>query len=154
MKKDEIEIIKLDYEKTLSVLDKIENLLFQIKNWAVISCSAIIVFGISQKSMLILCTNFFLVLAFCFLEIIYKSFHEDCLEKSYKLEELITQSLVPTSQLPENYQFGIGHKIEPVKIKRAFAIFSNKERWHIRAFYLLIILSTTIALVLVDLLHN
>jgi hypothetical protein len=141
------QILFLDYDKTLAFIDKADGQLFQIRNWAIVSCSAVVAFAVSQKIPIILAANAFLVICFLFLELIYKSFHEDCLGKGHYLEVLIKQSLDPSFKLPTEYQFGIGHEIKAPKLRKMFKILFSCERWHICAVYLGLIIVTALAAV-------
>jgi flagellar motor protein MotB len=138
MPKTEQELLLFDYEKTLEFLNKADGLLFQIKNWAIVSCSAVLAFGVSQKSLIIVAGTFFLIAGFCLLELVYKSFHDDCIAKSYGLEKLIQDSLKPSFVLPSGYEFGVGHAIEPPRFRRLLGLLLKKDRWHIGIFYFMI----------------
>ena len=145
MTDQEREMLLLDYDKTLAFIDKAEGHLFQIRNWAIVSCSAVVAFAVSQQSPIVLAANVFLVSCFCLLEVIYKSFHEDGIQKSYYLEEVIQKSSDASFQLPEDYQFGIGHTIALPRPGKLLRILFNRDRWHIGALYVGLFLLTALA---------
>lgn len=67
-----IEALHKDYESTLSFIDKCDDHMFKIKNWALITTSAIIAFSISREMPLIVLVNIVLISAFIYMELIYK----------------------------------------------------------------------------------
>jgi hypothetical protein len=142
-------LLLLDYEKTLDFLDKTDNLLFQIKNWSIASSSAVLAFGVSQKSVVIVAGNLVLIAGFYLLELIYESFHADCIAKSHKLEELIYKNLESSFALPSDYKFGIGHTIEPPRPRKLGKLLITKDRWHIGVLYYTLAFVDVIAIVYV-----
>jgi hypothetical protein len=145
MKDKEVELIKFDYERTQDFVDKADGFLFQIRNWAMVSCSAVVTYAVSEKNGIVLLANIFLVFGFCTFELIYKSFHEDCIRKGYELEKLLLQSLDTKSELPSDYQFGIGHAIRVPRFKGLVSILFNRNRWHIGIVYLALLIMTALA---------
>ncbi len=150
MKEKEAELLKFDYEKTLAFLDKADGWLFQIRNWALVSCSAVVTYAVSIERTIVLLANIFLILCFCIFELIYKSFHEDCIKKSHELEELIQKSLDTKSELPSDYQFGIGHAILVPRFKRLLSILLNRGRWHIGIVYIALLIMTALAAIYIQ----
>lgn len=136
MTEDECDLLKLDYKTTIAFLDKADGWLFQIRNWAAVSSSAVVAYSVSKDNLLVLGLAPFLVMGFWFFELIYKSFHEDCIGKSYQLEEILRDCVRPGSEMPGDYEFGIGHAIEPVRVRRLLEIVRNPKRWHNNVAYL------------------
>ena len=151
MNHDELNLIKFDYEKTLDFLDKADSWLFQIRNWAGVSTTGIVAYAVSSKSAITLVANVFLIIGFCFFELIYKSFHEDCVSKSYILEGLLQKSLDPDTSLPENYKFGIGHAIDVVHPKKLIRILFSRKRWHLGIVYVGLTIMTCLAAIYIKL---
>lgn len=145
MKPKEFETIRYDYDKTVAFIDKLDDQIFRMKGWALMTCSAVIAYGISRGDRRVLCANFFIVLAFLFQEMAYKTFHESGIRKCMELEEIIQADLKKQAKLPNGYVFGIGHKIEPVTFAKIFEIIGNPARWHSIFLYVLIIVATTVA---------
>ena len=143
-----IDLLKFDYEKTLAFIDKMDGYLFRVRNWGLVSCSGVLAFGIRQQSYLILGMNLLLAAGILFIELIYKSFHEDAISKSTYLEELI-QHYQDESSIPKEYEFGIGHSIHPLHVGDMAKILFNKKRWHIWVFYLSLAIVTAIAAIVI-----
>ena len=137
--------VLLDYEVTRNFIDKIDGQLFQIKGWALFTASGVIAYGVSQKSEFILLTNIVVVSAFCFLEMIYKTFHETAIGRMPLLERIIHGDLKPRYKLPLDYRFGLGAEINPPSWKAIKRIFTHPGRWHLVGYYFMIILGTIFA---------
>ena len=82
------EILIKDYEVTQAFIDKIDGFLFWIRNWAIVSSSAVIVYSLTSEYRYIVFSNFLIVLGFLFVELIQKSFHEDAMKHSKKFERI------------------------------------------------------------------
>jgi hypothetical protein len=145
--KEEKKILLLDYEKTLAYIDKADGQLFQIRGWALGFCSAVVAFAVTQNAALILGGNCVLILAFCLLELIYKSFHDDAIARGHRLESIIKASLDPASPLPPDYVFGIGHQIQVPSLRRVLQILWRPTRWHVGALYVGLLALTAISAV-------
>ncbi len=143
----EKEILLKDYEITKAFIDKIDRYLFWIRNWTIVLCSAVIVFALTNHSEIILISNFFIIGGFLFLELIQKSFHEDAITHSKKIEKIIRESINANNPLPEDYNFGLGHAIKRVTTKKLMKIFINPDRWHNIAFYILVLLFSVSSLI-------
>ena len=136
------ELVLLDYDKTQNFIDKIDEFLFRIRNWALIAASGVIAYAVSNKNAPILIANIFIIVGFMAIELCWKSFHEDALAKGSDLEKLIDQYLLKGKPLPTTYRFGIGEAIHTVSLKRMVRILLNLGRWHNLAFYLLLALAS------------
>ena len=143
------EILIKDYESTQAFIDKIDSFLFWIRNWTIVLCSAVIVFAVTNHSAIILLSNILIICGFIFIELIQKSFHEDALKHSYEVEKIIQESIFGNKPIPGNYQFGLGHSIEIVTLKRLKSILFHRGRWHNVAFYLLILFFSFAALLVI-----
>lgn len=146
MKKEEI-LIK-DYELTQAYIDKIDRFLFWIRNWAIVACSGVIVFGVTKNEQYIILSNLFILLAFLFLELIQKSFQENAMTHSKEIEKIIQFHLEGNNKIPKDYHFGIAHSLNTVKKKNLKNIIFNKARWHNLAFYGVIMLFTLATFIL------
>ena len=71
-----IEALREDFSQTLAYIDKCDDHIFKIKNWALLTSSAIIAFSISQDHDAFALANLALLVAFIYLELIYKSFQD------------------------------------------------------------------------------
>ncbi len=115
------ELLRLDYDKTLAFIDKADGQLWFIRNWALTANAAIIAFGVSAGSWAVILAALVLVVGFFGLELIVKSFHEDAIGQSYRLEELLVKAAKGPLDLTD-YEFGIGHTIKEPKFGRMVAL--------------------------------
>jgi len=77
---DPSEALKLDYDSTCAFIDKCDELMFRIKNWALITTSAVVAYSISSQQELIVFSNLILVPAFLYMELIYKSLQDSAID--------------------------------------------------------------------------
>ena len=75
-----IDALKEDFAQTLEFIDKCDNHIFQIKNWALLTSSAVVAYSMSQRQHSIALANIALLVAFLYLELIYKSFQDTAIE--------------------------------------------------------------------------
>lgn len=141
------DLIKLDYDKTLSFIDKTDDILFRIKNWAITTNAAIFAVAISTKNKYCLFINFVLIFCFWLLELFYKCFHENALSKSYLMEELLYSDF-EDEKVRETYTFGLGHAIELPSIKKMLRIVFF--RFHMSFLYLGLLILTLFGFFLFD----
>ena len=59
-----IEILREDFAQTFGFIDKCDEHIFKIKNWALLTSSAVIAFSISQKHDILALANLALLLSF------------------------------------------------------------------------------------------
>ncbi len=145
-----IEILKCDYESTLAFIDKCDDHMFKIKNWALITTSAVIAFAISRDKDLLVLVNLGLAFAFLYLELIYKLFQDSAIAHANDAAERIDQYLLDASKttLTTSYTFGFGRGLEYPDVKAIFQLAKSHSRRHIIHFYLLIALISLGALVI------
>lgn len=136
---EKIDLLLLDYKQTNAFVDKVDNQLFTIRNWAITTTGAVFALAITTKQPFVLLTNVFLILGFFMKELSYKCFHEDAIGKSHVLEEIIQKSQ-GKNELISDYTFGIGHTIKMPTLKNMAEIVWN--RWHITVFYLGLVIIT------------
>ena len=137
-----IEALKEDYESTLGFIDKCDDLMFKIKNWALVTTSAVIAFSISRDQDSIVLVNLVLILAFMYLELIYKSFQDAAIQHTTDLAERIDKHLAGEAAelLLQDYRFGFGRKLQYPSLGQIGKVLRNKYRRHIVNFYGLIAL--------------
>ena len=145
-----IDILKEDFAQTLEFIDKCDSHIFQIKNWAIVTSSAIIAFSISQDRDALVLVNPPLLLAFIYLELIYKSFQDTAIQHTTDISQRIDKFLANSeiTNLLAGYSHGFGRKLQYPSIDRVFSILGNRNRWHIRHFYGLLVLISIGAFVL------
>lgn len=148
--------VLLDYQYTTEFVNRMDAVLFQIRSWSGVACAAVISYAVSKNSIRILSANVLLGICFLFIELIYKSFHENGISHSHDLEEIIHYDAVHSggAPLPRGYQFGIGHAIQAPTLKRLLKILTNRRRWHIHVFYLLILFVSALAGLLIFMLRT
>lgn len=135
-----IEIVTEDYDRTLSFIDKCDDHIFKIKNWALVTSSAVIAFSISRDKDAIVLVNMVLLPAFLYLELIYKSFQDTAIDHTTDLSGRIDRYFLKPSDpaLLMGYTHGFGRKLKYPAAKRVFSILRNRNRWHILNFYSLL----------------
>ena len=135
-----IAALKEDFAQTLEFIDKCDNHIFQIKNWALLTSSAVVAYSMSQRQHSIALANIALLVAFLYLELIYKSFQDTAIEHNADISGRIDKCLAePKEQgLLVGYSHGFGRKLKYPSVGRVFSILGNRKRWHILNFYLLL----------------
>lgn len=135
-----IEILKEDFVQTVAFIDKCDDHIFKIKNWALLTSSAVIAFSISQDHDVIALANLALLVAFIYLELIYKSFQDTAIQHttdiSQRIDKYLTDPSVP--ELLAGYEHSYGRKLQYPSVRRVFSILGNRNRWHILNFYSLL----------------
>ena len=137
-----IEILKEDFSQTLGYIDKCDGHIFKIKNWALVTSSAIVAFSISQDNDVIALVNLPLLLAFIYLELNYKLFQDTAIEHTTDISSRIDRYMVDPSatNILEGYSHSFGRKLKYPSIGRVFAILGNPNRRHVLNFYVLLAL--------------
>lgn len=135
-----IDALREDFAQSLGFIDKCDDHIFKIKNWALITSSAVIAFSISQGHDGIALTNVLLLLGFIYLELIYKSFQDVAIQHTTDISERIDRYLADPSrtELLSGYSHSFGRKLQYPSVVRVFGILRNRKRWHILNFYLLL----------------
>lgn len=135
-----IDALREDYSQTLAFIDKCDDHMFKIKNWALFTSSAVIAFAVSQDHDAISLANLALLVAFIYLELMYKSFQDTAIVHSRNISDRIDRYLANpnTKNLLAGYSYGFGGKLEYPSIGRVFSIMRNSHRRHILNFYLLL----------------
>lgn len=135
-----IETLTEDFAQTLNFIDKCDDHIFKIKNWALLTSSAVIAFSIAQDHDVIALANLALLSAFIYLELIYKSFQDTAIQHTTDISQRIDKHLTDpsTANLLAGYNHSFGRKLQYPSIKRVFSILCNGNRWHILNFYLLL----------------
>jgi hypothetical protein len=133
---EHIDVLKEDYDGTLAFIDKCDQHMFAIKNWALVTTSAVIAFAISQHQHAIVWVNLLLVPAFAYLEVIYKTFQDTAVEHSTDISQRIDRYLAgDTSELLAGYKHGFGRRLQYPSYGQVRKVWSNPNRFHIRNFY-------------------
>ena len=132
-----IDILREDFAQTLGFIDKCDDHIFKIKNWALLTSSAVIAFAVAQGHDFFALANLALLLAFIYLELIYKSFQDTAIEHTTDISKRIDKYLADPSvaNLLVGYSHGFGRKLQYPSIHRVFSILGNHNRWHISHFY-------------------
>ncbi len=88
-----IDALREDFAQTLGFIDKCDDHIFKIKNWALLTSSAVIAFSVSQHHTFFALANLALLIAFIYLELIYKSFQDTAIEHSADISARIDRYL-------------------------------------------------------------
>jgi len=137
-----IDVLKEDFAQTVAFIDKCDDHIFKIKNWGLLTSSAVIAFSISQHHGAIALANLPLLVAFIYLELIYKSFQDTAIQHTTDISQRIDKYLVDPSaaELLVDYNHSYGRKLQYPSVRRVFSILGNRNRWHILNFYVLLAL--------------
>jgi hypothetical protein len=137
IKVEVIEVLREDFAQTVEFIDKCDDHIFKIKNWALLTSSAVIAFSVAQDHDAIALANLALLVAFIYLELIYKSFQDTAIEHTSDISKRIDMYLLDPScdSLLDGYNHSYGRKLKYPSVFRVFGILKNKSRWHILNFY-------------------
>ncbi len=137
-----IEALRENFSQSLEFIDKCDDHIFKIKNWALLTSSAVIAFSVSQNHDAIALANLALLIAFIYLELIYKSFQDTAIEHSTDISVRIDKYLAnpTTADLLVGYSHSFGRKLQYPSVRRVFSILTDNNRWHILNFYSLLAL--------------
>lgn len=135
-----IDILREDYAQTLSFIDKCDDHIFKIKNWAIVTSSAVIAFAISQDYDILPLSNLVLLIAFVYLELIYKYLQNIAIQHSADISKRIDKYLEDPDQegLLHGYNYGFGGKLIYPSVNRVFGVLRLKYQRHILNFYSLL----------------
>ncbi len=136
-----MDILREDFSQTLAFIDKCDDHIFKIKNWAIVTSSAVIAFAISQDHDVITLMNPFLLVGFLYLELMYKSFQDSAIKHTDDISKRIDRYLInPDSEdLLEGYEHSFGRKLNyPYIWPVLVGILRHKQRRHILNFYILL----------------
>lgn len=136
-----IETLKEDFAQTLAFIDKCDDHIFRIKNWALLTSSGVIAFAVAKNKAAVALTNLGLLVAFMYLELIYKSFQDTAIEHTTDVSRRIDKYLADPNMinLITGYQHSFGRKLKYPSVPRVFLLLSNRNRWHILNFYGLLV---------------
>ena len=135
-----IDALREDFSQTLAFIDKCDDHMFKIKNWALFTSSAVIAFAVSQDHDAISLANLALLVAFIYLELMYKSFQDTAIVHNRDISERIDRYLEnpDVENLLAGYSHGFGRKLEYPSVWRVLSILRNSHRRHIVNFYALL----------------
>ena len=130
------QLMNKDYDNTLKFIDKCDDHIFKIKNWVLITVSAVIAFGITKDKEIVIIANLAIILAFLYLELFYKSLQDDAISHSSKLESRLEEFCKGNeSDSIDGYSFGIGKVLTYPKLEKMWKTLSHPYRRHIVIFY-------------------
>ena len=134
---DPVKALISDYDSSLDYIDKCDAHMFRIKNWTLITTSAVVAYSISSGTEFVVLVNLILIPAFLYLELIYKSFQDSAIDHTTDISERIDRALSQdgTDDLITGYEFGFGRKLQYPSLSRCMKILRNKNRKHILNFY-------------------
>ena len=137
---DAIEILREDLSQTLSFIDKCDDHMFKVKNWALVTTSAVIAFAIARDRDYLPLANIAFCFAFIYLELMYKSFQDSAIDHSRELSKRIDSYLAGSEkkEILDGYKHGFGRTLEYPSLMRVFSLLGDRHRWHILTFYLLL----------------
>ena len=149
---EKIDILREDFSQTLAFIDKCDSHIFKIKNWAIITSSAVIAFAVSQNHDVLSLANIPLMFPFLYLHLMYKSFQDTAIDHSGDISERIDEHLQNpgAEDLLAGYSHSFGRKLWYPSVRRVSSILLKKDRRHILNFYLLLGLCSILGFVAAD----
>lgn len=138
---DHIDLLREDYSQTLSFIDKSDEHMFKVKNWALVTSSAVVAFAISQDRELMVLGNVFVLIAFLYLELMYKSFQDSAIEHNADISNRIDRYIANENdeELLQGYTHSFGRKLKYPSVGRVFGVLKDSKRRHISNFYVLLV---------------
>lgn len=132
-----IDILKEDFAQTVEFIDKCDNHIFQIKNWAILTSSAVIAFSVSQGKNKFALANLAVLFAFLYLELIYKSFQDTAIQHTDDVSKRIDKYLAEpeATDLLNGYEHSYGRRLKYPSLARVWSILCKPTRRHILYFY-------------------
>lgn len=132
-----LDVLREDFAQTLGFIDKCDDHIFKIKNWALLTSSAVIAFSVSQDHDSLALANLALLFAFIYLELIYKSFQDSAIEHNIDISQRVDKYLADPSctDLLAGYRHSFGRKLQYPSVQRVFSILVKRKHWHILNFY-------------------
>ena len=134
----------MDYEKTLAAIDKYDGHVQEIKNWSLTACGGVLLFGLKEKSVAIMMLTWFMAVGFCFVALICKTLLIAARDHAAELEKLIQ---VWDQQEQPQYRFGLVGSAPELRWKNLCQTAKHPLGWHVTAFYALIIIVTSLAVI-------
>jgi hypothetical protein len=101
-----MDFLKLDYEAAQAVVNKFDGHLFAVRNWAVTTTGAIAALSLSVAQPLVLLVGLGPSVVFAFLELMYKGYHDEAVDKRGYVERQIQQVAVKSSRLTPTISSG------------------------------------------------
>ena len=137
-----IDILREDFTQTLGFIDKCDDHIFKIKNWALFTSSAVIAFSVTQNQYAFALANLFILVAFIYLELIYKSFQDMAIVHSTDISERIDKYFADPSgsDLLDDYNHSFGRKLRYPSVRHVFSNLIISKHWHILGYYSLLAL--------------
>lgn len=144
-----IDILVDDYHTTLGFIDKCDDHLFKIRNWALVASSAVIAYSISTGKAWLPLISIVFLMAFLYLELIYKSFQDAAIKHSNDLSVRIDKHFSePGIGNPiHEYKHGFGRHLRYPSVVHVFTSFIKQKHWHILSFYALLAIFSVAACV-------
>jgi uncharacterized membrane protein len=123
-----LDLLKLDYEAARAVVDKLDNHLFAVRNWAVTTIGAIAALSATVDKPPVLLVGLVPTFLFGVLELMYKGFHDDAISHSRYLERQIHRVAILGTMPEADYEFGIGGHIHRPRLHRmAWTLLNRRE---------------------------
>ena len=137
-----IDVLREDFSQTLGFIDKCDDHIFKIKNWALFTSSAVIAFSVTQNQYAFSLANIFILVAFIYLELIYKLFQDIAIVHSTDISERIDKYLADPScsDLLDDYNHSFGRKLRYPSARHVFSNLVISKHWHILGYYSLLAL--------------
>jgi hypothetical protein len=122
-----IDLLKFDYQVARSLIDKFENHVFIVRNWAITTTGAIVAISLSADQRLILVVGLVPPIFFGLLELIYQCWTWEAVEYSRDIEVRLHQVAIENRGLDDDYQFGVRRWIHRPGLGRMVQMFFRRR---------------------------
>ena len=102
-----LDLLRLDYEISRSVINAFTDRLFTVRNWAVTLTGAIVALSLTAEQPVVLAVGLVPPLFFAFLESIYQSWLSSAILRSEYLESQMHEVALNGGALDQSYEFGV-----------------------------------------------
>ena len=133
-------LVKRDYQASLNFIDKCDDHLFRIRNWALFTVSAVIAFSFHKNTSWICHANYLIVTSFLYLELVYKSFQDDVIKLCRDIDERYEKQIKSSNNenIWSDYIIGMGRHIKRPGYYKVIKTLFNQDKIHIITFYILL----------------
>jgi len=141
-----IDLLKFDYQVARSLIDKFENHVFIVRNWAITTTGATVAISLSADQRLVLVVGLVPPTFFGLLELIYQCWTWEAVEYSRDIEDRLHQVAIENHALDDDYKFGVRRWIRRPGLGRMAQMFFRRRE--ILIFYVGLLLVPVVGLLI------
>ena len=113
-----IDLLKFDYQVARSLIDKFENHVFVVRNWAVTTTGAIVAISLSADQRLVLLVGLVPPIFFGLIELIYQCWTWEAVIYSRDIEARLHRVAIENRAVGDDYEFGVRRWIHRPELGR------------------------------------